>query len=70
MKSNCCCRGSANVQWDEDGLWINGVEVNEPPRTNGVQNITTVNGTVYINGYEWTGDGWKRTLKALWYKWL
>ncbi|WP_182006343.1 hypothetical protein [Priestia aryabhattai] len=30
-------------------------------------NITTINGESYIDGYEYKNGEWKRTLKALWY---
>ena len=29
--------------------------------------LTTINGKIFINGYEWKDDQWKRTFRALWY---
>lgn len=33
-------------------------------------NVTIVNDKLYINGFEWKNNQWKRTLKALWYYWF
>ena len=30
-------------------------------------NLTTTNDEIFINGYEWKDDQWKRTLRALWH---
>lgn len=30
-------------------------------------NLTTINDEIFINGYEWKNDQWKRTLRALWH---
>lgn len=31
-------------------------------------NSTIINGHIYLNGYEWKGNKWKRTIKALFYE--
>lgn len=33
-------------------------------------NMTTINGKVYIDGFEYKNGVWKRTLKALFHKWF
>lgn len=38
-----------------------------PPAPGDNRNITVINNKVYINGYEWKDNQWKRTLKAMWY---
>ena len=32
--------------------------------------VSFVNARLYINGYEWRGDCWRRTLRALWHLWF
>lgn len=47
---------------------INGVKM--PPCPTKGYNSTIVNNKVYLNGYELVNGKWKKTLKALWYKWF
>ena len=47
---------------------IDGVEL--PPAPCKGNNLTTINGKVYIDGYEFKNGKWRKTLKALWYKWF
>ena len=35
-----------------------------------MNNINIINNKVYIDGYELKKEGWKRTLKALYYKYI
>lgn len=49
-------------------VWINNEEL--PPCPSKGHNITMIDGNVYIDGYEYKDGRWKRTLKALWYKWF
>ncbi len=50
---------------------INGVEIPPAPiKKNGSHSVTNINNKVYINGYEWTGKKWRRTLKALLHYWF
>lgn len=50
---------------------INGEQVPPVPGKNGnYNNITTINGNVYIDGYEFKNGRWKKTLKGLWHKWF
>lgn len=49
----------------DNRVCINGQEI--PPAPGSGNNITIINNKVYINGYEWKGDHWERTLKAMWY---
>ena len=47
---------------------INNKEL--PPCPGNGHNITTINGKVYIDGYEFKNGKWKKTLKALYHKWF
>ena len=47
---------------------IDGVEL--PPAPCKGHSVTTINGKVYIDGYEFNKGKWRKTLKALWYKWF
>ena len=47
---------------------VNGVKM--PPCPAKGYNSTIINNKVYLNGYELVGGKWKKTLKALWYKWF
>lgn len=47
---------------------INGVHM--PPCPGKGHNSTIVNNKVYLNGYELVNGQWKKTLRALWYKWF
>lgn len=56
---------SDNVIVAGNQVWLNG-EVLPPAPCKG-NNVTTINGKVYINGYEFKNCKWQRTLKALWH---
>lgn len=47
-------------------LIVNGVRMEKPKGAG--NNVTVINGKVYIDGYELINGKWKRTIKALWYK--
>lgn len=47
---------------------INGVKM--PPCPAKGHNSTIINNKVYMNGYELVDGKWKKTLRALWYKWF
>lgn len=49
-------------------VWINGEEL--PPCPSPGNNITNINGKVYIDGYEFSfkKNKWRRTLRAFWYR--
>ena len=57
-----------NVVVAGNRVWINGNEL--PPCPSEGRNVTTIDGKVYIDGYEYRSGKWKRTLKALWHKWF
>lgn len=48
---------------------INKIKYELPKKCKG-KNITTINGKIYIDGYEFKNYKFKRTLKALWHKWF
>lgn len=52
-------------------IMINGTQVPPVPGKRGnYRSVTTINNKVYIDGYEFVGGYWKKTLRALWYKWF
>lgn len=52
-------------------VWINGIKLPPVPGNKRRRyNQTVIGQKIYINGYEWVGTKWKRTLKALWYKFI
>ena len=59
---------SNNVIVKGNQVTIDGVEL--PPAPCKGNNLTTINGKVYIDGYEFKNGKWRKTLKALWYKWF
>ncbi len=46
-------------------LSINGEFVEWPSKSSNMC-ISQYGGKVYVNGFEWTGTGWKRTISAIW----
>ena len=71
MASRDC---TVNVQITNDvvivgkQIIVNGIKL-PPPPTN-CDNITTINGKVYIDGYEFKNGKWKKTLRAWWHLWF
>lgn len=66
------CRGSETVKGQtviQNGhnLIINGKTYDYPKNTKG-QNVTIIDGNIYVNGYELINGEWKRTFSALWHK--
>lgn len=49
-------------------LILNGKEIPNPPGNR--NNITMVDGKVYIDGYEFKDKTWQRTLMALYHKYF
>lgn len=47
-------------------ICINGVEFEFPKKVSHFK-VATIDGKIFINGYEFTGRGWKRTLRSLWH---
>lgn len=56
MASSCVIRNGE--------LYINNRRVEIPGSANHCR-VSQINEKVYVNGYEYTGDGWKRTLRAI-----
>lgn len=49
-------------------LIVDGKKVNIPEHIQ-CNSITTLNGRIYVGGYELEGNGeWRKTFKAWWYK--
>lgn len=50
-------------------IYIDNEQVPPIPGKRGkYRSVTTINGKVYIDGYEFINGQWKRTLMALWHK--
>ena len=47
---------------------INGIKL-PPPPTN-CNNITTIDGKVYIDGYEFKNGKWRKSMRAWWHLWF
>jgi len=47
-------------------LFINGEFVKWPNKSSN-RYISQSNGKVFVNGFEWTGADWKRTIQAMWH---
>lgn len=45
---------------------VNGVKL--PPCPSGGYSCTVINDKVYIDGFEFVNEKWKKTLRALWHK--
>ena len=45
-------------------LYVNSKRVDFPGSKHNYR-VSQINEKVYVNGYEYTGDGWKRTLPAI-----
>ena len=52
----------------DDIVYIEGVRMPICPGKG--HNTTIVNEKVYMNGYQLVNGRWKKTLRALWYKWF
>lgn len=73
QQNNFCCENyitTSNVGVVVIGneVTINGVKM--PPCPAKGHNSTIINNKVYLNGYELVDGQWKKTLRALWYKWF
>ena len=47
---------------------VNGIKM--PPCPVSGHNSTIIGNKIYLNGYELINGKWKKTLRALWYKWF
>ena len=59
--------GGIIVLQNQRKVIMNNIEYDMPKGMRG-NNVTTINGKSYIDGFELVHGEWKRTLKALWYK--
>lgn len=47
---------------------VNGKEVQNPLTP--LRNVTMIGNKVFVNGYEYKNGAWKKTLRAIWYKYF
>ena len=59
--------GGVIVLQNQRKVIMNNIEYDMPKGMRG-NNVATINGKSYIDGFELINEEWKRTLKALWYK--
>ena len=53
---------------NQHSIQLNGEMIPLPPGRRGKRTTTAViNDHIYVNGYEYIGGKWKRTLKAIWH---
>lgn len=57
-----------NVTVIGNRVTIDGVEL--PPAPCKGERVATINGKVFIDGYEFKNGKWKKTLRAIWHKWF
>lgn len=63
------CGKYSIVNTREKYVEINGCKYPFPRRMKG-RTVSQVNGKIYIDGYEFKNGKFKKTLKALYYKWF
>jgi len=63
------CGKYSIVNTREKYVEINGYKYPFPRRMKG-RTVSQVNGKIYIDGYEFKNGKFKKTLKALYYKWF
>lgn len=61
---NSCIQNNGITQINGE-VWIDGKKIPDCPALG--LNSTIINNKIYVDGYEWTGTKWKKTLRALWY---
>ena len=57
-----------SMNHDESLIIVNGIRLPSPPTK--CQNATTINGKVYIDGYEFKKGKWRKSIRAWWYLWF
>lgn len=62
---NWCDDDTIRVRVIGDKIFINDEEFYIPKKVFGCHNLTTINGKVYVNGYELKNGKWKITLRSL-----
>lgn len=69
MKNNNTVISNSDVQINSHGrIYVNGKEI--PCPFENPNNITVINDKVFVDGYEWKNGEWKRTIRAMWHKWI
>ena len=61
---------SGDVQVINDKIYYKDNLLPEHPNKSTSSSVTIINDKLYINGYEWKNNQWKKTLKAIWYYWF
>lgn len=57
-----------NTMINGNQVWINGIPL--PPAPCKGNNVTSINGKIYIDGYEFKKGKWRHTIRALWHLWF
>lgn len=59
---------NSQVMTSDGRIILNGKEIPKPPVQ--MNNVTMINGQVFVGGYEYKDGEWKRTLRALFHKYF
>lgn len=70
IENNSIINFSGDVQVINDEIYYKGNLLPDLPKKSSSSNVTIINDKLYINGYEWKNNQWKRTLKAIWHYWF
>lgn len=58
---------SNGVILEDNRVTLGGKVLPPLPKKYSSVSLTHINGEIFINGYEWKNNQWKRTLRALWH---
>lgn len=66
---NFIMQNGNKIEYSEDAIIMNGVCISKPPKYK-MKNVAIIGDRLFVDGYEYIDCVWKRTLKALFYKWF
>lgn len=67
VATNISMSNGVSIAIKNNQVIINGITYPKPGRGN---NSTIINNKVYVNGYELVRGEWKKTLRAVFYKYI
>ena len=67
VATNISMQNGVSIAIKNNQVIINGITYSKPGRGN---NSTIINNKVYVNGYELVRGEWKKTLRAVFYKYI
>lgn len=66
---NTIIKNGQEVRYSKDRIVVNGFTIPNPPKFK-ANSVTIVDNRLFVDGYEYINGKWKRTLRALLYKWF